>query len=201
MISVYLPGKSWAHLLPARLKLLALAIASVFVLPIDTLAPLVVMLLGTLGMYASLGREGLAQLKLLKPLFMILAVILLLHAATGSILEGIVAVARLVLMVLLANFVSVTTRMDDMLDAVMPLFYPLKLVGLNPRRPALAVTLVLRFVSLLMAIFSALQQSYRARTGRRNSWRLIAPFAIQSIKMSDQVAEALSARGGANGLA
>jgi len=201
VISVYLPGRSWAHQLPARLKLLVLAIASVLVLPIETLPPLAAILVLVLGMYASLGRDGLLQIKLLKPLFMILVVILLLHAATGSILEGIVAVTRLVLMVLFANFVSITTRMDDMLEAVMPLFYPFQVFGLNPRRPALAVTLVLRFVPLLIAVFSALRQSYRARTGRGNSWRLIAPFAVQSIKMSDQVAEALTARGGAKGLA
>lgn len=186
--------------MPARFKLLALAFASVLILPVVDPRILVGLLAGVVALYATMGRAGLRQLLLLKPLVSLLVIIFLLHGLSGSWVVGLTSVLRLVVMVLLANFVSITTRMDDMMEAVLPLFYPLRLLGMSPRRPALAVTLVIRFAPVLLAVYSALGEAYRARTGRRGNWRLIAPFALQSLKMSENVAEALSARGGADGL-
>lgn len=200
MISLYLPQQSWAHRLNPRAKLLALAVASLLVLPVDDLTVMAGLLASALLLYASLGRTGLAQVRLLRPLATILLVLLAIHAVSGTFQEGVVAVLRLVVMVLLANFVTVTTRMDDMLDAIRPLFVPLEWIGLSSRRPALALTLILRFAPVLLSVYGQLQDAYQARTGRRASWRLIAPFALQALKMSENVAEALSARGGADGL-
>ncbi len=200
MISVYLPGTSWIHRTPVRLKLLALAVVSMAILPVHDPLVLGAALAGVLALYATLGPQGLKQVLLLKPLVFLFLIIFLLHGISGSWVEGLVAVLRLVAMVLLANLVSVTTRMDDMLDAVMPLFYPLKIFGASPKKPALAVTLVIRFVPVLLSVYASLAEAYRSRTGKRGSWRLIAPFALQALRMSENVAEALTARGGADGL-
>ncbi|WP_346893174.1 energy-coupling factor transporter transmembrane protein EcfT [uncultured Roseibium sp.] len=200
MISVYLPGNSWIHRMPVRLKLLVLAAVTMVILPVHDPLVLGLVLAGVLGLYATLGPEGLKQVLLLKPLVFLLLFIFLLHGISGSWVEGLVAVQRLVSMVLLANLVSVTTRMDDMLEAVRPLFYPLKVFGVSPKKPALAVALVIRFAPVLLSVYSSLAEAYRARTGKRGSWRLIAPFALQALKMSENVAEALTARGGAQGL-
>jgi biotin transport system permease protein len=200
MIPIYLQGNSWAHRLPAGFKLLAVAIAGLVLFQVTTPWVYLPCLGAVLLAYASLGRSGLAQLKLLRGLSLLLVLLLALHAISGTLYDGIVIVLRLVVMILAANFVSVTTRMDDMLAAVLPLFRPLQLFGLSPRKPALGVTLVLRFVPHLLQIFGMLQESWQARTGSRKSWRLLAPFAIQSVRMSDHVAEALKARGGAEGL-
>ena len=200
MISVYLPGASWIHRTPVRLKLLALAMISMAILPVHDPLALGAVLAGVLGLYATLGSKELKQVLLLRPLVSLLLIIFLLHGIGGSWTEGFVAVVRLVAMVLLANLVSVTTRMDDMLEAVMPLFYPLKIFGVSPKKPALAVTLVVRFAPVLLAVYSSLAEAYRARTGKRGSWLLVAPFALQALRMSENVAEALTARGGADGL-
>ncbi|WP_346907299.1 energy-coupling factor transporter transmembrane component T [uncultured Roseibium sp.] len=200
MISVYLPGTSWLHRMPARLKLLLLAALSMAILPVQDPLVLGGVFAAVLAFYATLGPQGLKQVRLLRPLASLLLIIFLLHGIGGSWMEGLVAVMRLVSMVLLANLVSVTTRMDDMLEAVMPLFYPLKIFGVSPKKPALAVTLVIRFVPVLLSVYSSLAEAYRARTGKRGSWRLVAPFALQALRLSENVAEALTARGGAAGL-
>jgi len=200
MIPIYLSGNSWAHRLPAGFKLLAVAIAGLILFQVTSLFVYVACLAVVLIAYASLGRRGLEQLKLLRGLAVLLLLLLALHGVSGTLFEGIVIVLRLVVMILAANFVSITTRMDDMLAAVQPLFRPLEFLGLSPRKPALGVTLVLRFVPHLLQIFGMLQEAWQARTGSKKSWRLLAPFAIQSLSMSDHVAEALKARGGAEGL-
>ncbi|MEP3301425.1 MAG: energy-coupling factor transporter transmembrane protein EcfT [Roseibium sp.] len=200
MISLYLPGQSWLHRCSVRLKLFSLAVASLLIFPISDPRLLGVVLIVVVALYGSLGPQGLRQLKALKPLASLVAIIFLLHVVAGSWLEGVTAVLRLVAMVLLANLVSITTRMDDMMEAVMTLFAPLKVFGMSPRKPALAVTLVLRFAPVLLSVFSSLREAYQARCGKRTSWRLMAPFLLQSLAMSENVAEALSARGGADGL-
>ncbi|MEJ8476833.1 energy-coupling factor transporter transmembrane component T family protein [Roseibium algae] len=200
MISLYLPGQSWLHRCSVRLKLVVLAIASVLILPVSDLVLLGAALAVVLSLYVSLGSGGLRQLKALKPLTSLLVIIFFLHGITGNWHEGFVAVLRLVVMVLLANLVSVTTRMDDMMEAVLPLFSPLRLFGMSQKKPALAVTLVLRFAPVLLSVYASLREAFQARSGRRTSWRLMAPFLLQSLIMSENVAEALSARGGAAGL-
>ncbi len=200
MISVFLSGDSWAHRLPAGVKLLAVAIGSLLLFRTETLWVFLVCLALVLAAYVSLGSGAVQRLRLLKGLSIFLAAILALHWLSGTVMDGVIAILRLCVMVLAASFVSMTTRMDDMLAAVMPLFRPLEWAGFSARKPALGVTLVLRFAPHLMEIFGVLREAYQARTGKRSSWRLIAPFALQALKMSDNVAEALAARGGSQGL-
>lgn len=200
MISVYLQGDSWAHRLPAGLKLLAVALASLALFQVTSAWVFLACLAAVLLCYASLGRVGLAQLGLLRALTFFIVLLLLMHWYSGTLQDGVLAVLRLLTMVLAANFVSITTRMDDMMAAVQPLFRPFAVFGVSPRKPALGVTLVLRFAPYMLVVYGLLREAWQARTGSRNSWRLLAPFAIQALRMSDNVAEALKARGGADGL-
>ena len=200
MISIYLQKESWIHNIPAGLKLLAVAIASLLLFQVKSIWIFLPCLALVIGLYASLGREGLAQLKLLRGLTVFLAILLALHWVSGTFWDGVAIILRLIVLFLAANLVSITTRMDDMLEAIQPLFRPLQWFGLSSRKPALGVTLVLRFAPHMLQVFSILREAYQARTGEKGSWRLIAPFAIQSLRMSDNVAEALKARGGSEGL-
>ncbi|WP_150526286.1 energy-coupling factor transporter transmembrane component T family protein [Roseibium sediminis] len=200
MIAAQIPGPSWLHSLPTRFKLLVLLVSGAVLFPVDDILILATCVGLVIGLYASLGSKGLVQLRLLRPFGFMMVFILGLHAISGTVETGVSVVLRLTAMVLMANLVSVTTRMDDMLDAVYPIFLPLKWIGGSPRKPALAVTLVIRFAPVLLNVYGCLQDAFRARTGRHSSWRLIAPLALQALKMSENVAEALTARGGSKGL-
>ncbi|MCK0207689.1 energy-coupling factor transporter transmembrane protein EcfT [Starkeya koreensis] len=197
MISLYLPGRTWLHRMPAGWKLLALALVSLAITPVDSVAVMTGLVVAVLALYASLGRAALAQIALLRPLWMLFVILLALHWWSGDVLFGVLVVLRIVAMVLLANAVTMTTRMDAMMDAVEPLLMPLRLFGVAPRRVALAVAMMIRLIPLLFALWEALNESYRARSGRRGGWRLLAPFCIQTLRLSHNTAEALAARGGA----
>lgn len=196
MISLYLPGRTWLHAIPAGWKLIALALVSLTVAPFDSLSLMAGLVLATLALYASLGRAALAQVALLRPMWPLFLILLALHAWNGDVLLGLVVCLRILAMVLLANAVTMTTRMDAMMDAVEPLLRPLALFGVAPRAVALAVALMIRLIPLLFALWESLNESYRARTGRRGGWRLLAPFCIQTLRLSHHTAEALAARGG-----
>ncbi|GAB4066382.1 energy-coupling factor transporter transmembrane protein EcfT [Ancylobacter sonchi] len=197
MISLYLAERSWAHAVPAGWKLIALALISLLVTPFDSVPLMAGLLAAVLVLYVSLGRAALRQVALLRPMLPLLVILLGLHWWTGSLEAGIAMVLRLLAMVLLANAVTMTTRMDDMMDAVEPILRPLAIFGLSPRALALMVAMMLRFVPLLFALWEALNESWRARTGKRGGWRLLAPFCIQTLRLSHHTAEALTARGGA----
>ena len=167
MISVYLSGDSWAHRLPAGVKLLAVAIGSLLLFRTETLWVFLVCLALVLTAYVSLGRGAVQRLRLLKGLSIFLAAILALHWLSGTVMDGVIAILRLCVMVLAASFVSMTTRMDDMLAAVMPLFRPLEWAGFSARKPALGVTLVLRFAPHLMEIFAVLRGGIPGAHGQK----------------------------------
>ncbi|WP_421697980.1 energy-coupling factor transporter transmembrane component T family protein [Ancylobacter sp.] len=197
MISLYLSQRTWLHGIPAGWKLLALALISLLAAPLDSLPIMAGLLLAVLALYASLGKAALRQIALLRPLWPLFLILLAFHWWNGDLLAGLVVLARILAMVLLANAVTMTTRMDAMMDAVEPLLAPLRLFGASPRAVALAVALMIRFVPLLFALWEALNDSWRARTGKRGGWRLLAPFCIQTLRLSHHTAEALAARGGA----
>ena len=102
---------------------------------------------------------------------------------------------RLALMILLADIVSMTTPLLDMMDAIQPLMRPFAMVGFDAEKLTIAIALVLRFVPAMMEEWSRRNEAWRPRTGRRASLRLLAPFIGSLVTMADRVAEALDARG------
>lgn len=194
MLSLTLPEPTWLHRVPAGAKLLALAAATMLVLPVERPAAALAVLAAVLLLHGAVGRAALKRLGAVRPLLPILLVVVVAQAVIASPAAGIAVAARILSMVLLANLVTMTTRMDDMLRAVSVLFVPLRLVGVSPTTPALAVALVVRFVPVLLAEWRALGETFRARTGRRPGIGLIAPFALRMLDLSDHVGEALAAR-------
>ena len=195
MIAGYLAHPTWLHRVPAGVKLSLVAVASLAVLPVaDPLA-----LLAALGLtflvYASLGRQAVSRLTLLRPLLPFFVLIGALQVWFESWPAAIASTTRILLMILVASLVTLTTTMQAMVGTLQPLMRPLRLAGINPRAPALAVALVIRFVPVLLASWQEREEAWRARTGRRASIRLIPAFVAETLRMADQIAEALDARG------
>ncbi len=195
MLSLYLGERTWAHRLPAGAKLTGLCAASLVLLPVDDYRVLLATLAGAGLLYPTLGREAVRQLNLLKPLLPILAVLMGIHLWLDDWQTGTAAVARILTMVLLANAVTMTTTMSDMMDALAPVLAPLRWVGGNPDKLALAVALVIRFVPVLFAEWQARENAWRARGGKRGTWRLIPGFCLGALRLSAAVGDALDARG------
>ena len=199
MISLYLSGRTWLHCVPAGAKLLALVAITLLIVPLADPLAMAGALALVLALYASLPAAWGVTWRLLRPLLLLMAVIFALYYWSGQLEAGALVMLRILTLVLLANLATLTTRVDQMMAALLPLFAPLRLLGLSPRRLSLMVALAIRFVPLLFERFSDLAEAWRARSPRRPSWRLIAPFSVRTLTMSDQVAEALTARGGAEG--
>jgi biotin transport system permease protein len=104
------------------------------------------------------------------------------------------SVTRLLLMVMIADLVSATTPMQDIMRVVRPVLLPLQFVGLNPDRLSLAVALVIRYIPLLLAQWQAQSAAWNARSKRRPGLRLIPPFMTLTMNRTDKIADAITAR-------
>lgn len=195
MMTDGLAPATWLHRVPAGIKLAGLAVLSALLLPVGDWRILAGALATIAVVYAGFGRAGVARLVMLRPLLPLLAVIGGLQSITGDWNAGIVIVMRLVTMLLLADLVSMTTTMSALMDVLAPAFRVLRPLGVNPRKMALAVALVLRFVPVLMTRWRAREEAWKARTHRRIPPRLVAAFVADSLQLADRVAEALDARG------
>jgi biotin transport system permease protein len=109
---------------------------------------------------------------------------------------GAVVLLRMVTAVALANFVTMTTRLSDMLAVFERLARPLAPI-LPPRRLALAFALVIRFIPVMLDRMGQIRQSWSARSPRPPRWRVMVPATLAALDDADRVAEALRARGGA----
>ena len=103
---------------------------------------------------------------------------------------------RLLSALALANLVTMTTRLSDMIDVVRLLTRPLAKLGLNPAALDMAIALVIRLTPVLAQKGRNLTQAWRARSPRKPSWRILLPFTVLALDDADHVAEALRARGG-----
>jgi biotin transport system permease protein len=180
---------------PAGIKLAGLALGSLLLVPVDDGRILAAVLVAIGAVYAGFGRHGLARLRLLRPLLPFLVIIGGVQALSGGWDAGAVIVMRLVAMLLAADLVSMTTTMGALMEVLAPPLRLLRPLGVNPRKMALAVALVLRFVPVLMTRWRAREEAWKARSSRRVPARLIAAFLADGLQLADRVAEALDARG------
>ena len=197
MLTLAIPGPSWAHRIGAGPKLGLLAVTMIAVLQITALPVLALALGGMAALYASLGRRAWRPGLLgLRPLIWLAGAVVAIHALFAEVLIGIAMAARIFLMVGLANFVTMTTPMAEMVASVTRIARPLRHVGLNPRALGLAMALFLRYIPVLRARAGALRAAWRARSARRPGVRIVVPLVLSALDDADHLADALRARGG-----
>jgi biotin transport system permease protein len=186
------------HRIPASVKLGALTVASGGLFFVSSIPALCSAVVGVGLAYLLPGprfaREGLRNLR---PMWLFLLVIALWHGLTRDVGGGAVLALRLVATVALANLVTMTTRLDEMLALIDRLLRPLRAAGINTAIFGLAVALVIRFTPVLIGKAEQIGTAWRARSPRRPVWRITLPLTLAALDDADHVAEALRARGGA----
>tara|TARA_R110002051_G_scaffold307329_1_gene378321 strand:- start:226 stop:786 length:561 start_codon:yes stop_codon:yes gene_type:complete len=179
------------------MKLAGLCAATIVLFFIENLALHAAILVAVAGVYLSAGalffKAGLRQLRVLWPFVVIVAIW---HIWTGETQQGAVILLRLLSALALANLVTMTTRLSDMIDVVRLLTRPLAKLGLNPAALDMAIALVIRLTPVLAQKGRNLTQAWRARSARRPNWLILLPFTVLALDDADHVAEALRARGG-----
>lgn len=197
MISLTSPVRTRAHDLSAGAKLLALCAATYALFLIVNVWLLAAGFALSLGLYAAGGgvffRSGMARLRVLWPF---VAIVLVWHVVTGAQVEGAVIILRMVTAVALANLVTMTTTLSEMIDVVRWVLKPLRAIGVRTQAIEIAMAMAIRLVPVLLVKGRALIDAWRARSTRRANWRIVLPLTIVALDDADQLAQALKARGG-----
>lgn len=197
MLTLTSPVETVFHKVAAGPKLAALCAATVVLFWLDALLPLTLALGAALALTALGGRVFLRHaLRMLRPLIPFVAVVALWHLVTDDLARGGVILLRMGTAVMLANLVTMTTRLSDMIDVLTCAARPLRPV-LNPATLALAIALTIRFIPTLSDRVGQIGLAWRARSPRRPGWRILTPATLAALDDAEQVAEALRARGGA----
>lgn len=198
MLTLTSPHKTWAHPLPAGAKLIALAAVTMALFALKTPLALGAAALAV-GALIATGGPAFAKVsaRLLRPLWPIALIITLWHLVTDDLSGGATILLRMGAALAAANFVTMTTRLSDMLAVMQRALSPLHGLGLPAKPVALALALVIRFIPVMLERFDTLSTAFRARSALRPGWRILMPVALAALDDAEHVAEALRARGGA----
>lgn len=195
LIGAYRPGTSALHRLPAGGKLAGLTVflllLAVFRTPPAVLVG-TVLLLG-LAVLARVGPRALvAQVRPVLPVTVLIAGFQLWTAGPGA---AAVVAGALLLAVAAAGLVTLTTRTQDLLDAVVGALGPLRRFGLDPERAGLVLALAVRAVPVLAELARQVHEARVARGAGRSPRALVVPLVIRAVRHADRLGEALAARG------
>ncbi|MGF1538472.1 MAG: energy-coupling factor transporter transmembrane component T family protein [Elainellaceae cyanobacterium] len=199
MLGLYISRPSPIHRLPASSKLLLLACAGIGLFWLHSVGALL------LGLGLVLGSAAAARLpprqvtKQLRPILPVLLGIWLLHGWATTWETGTIVVLRFGVLVLLATVVSLTTRVSAMMAvlerSLRPFEFVLKRAGLSVSTVTLMLVLTIRFIPVLLTQLQEIQAAQQARGVSRPALTLWMPLLLKTLRLADQVTEALDARG------
>lgn len=194
-LGLYQPGSSVLHRISAGWKLAGMLLAVVAVVllrqwwQLATAAGIVTLLYAAARIPP---RVAWSQLRPLKYLIPILAALQIWLADWQTAVR---VCGTIVLAVAIAALVTLTTRVSDMLDALVPVLRPLRRVGVDPDRIALLMAVTIRCIPLVAGIVTTVTEARKARGLGFSVVALGAPVVIRSLRAADALGEALIARG------
>jgi biotin transport system permease protein len=194
-LGLFLPGSSPVHRAPAGLKLLLLVAVGAVSFLLDTPWQVGTALgLVVLG-YLLAGLSAPTLLRQARPLLWLLLAVGVFHVLVSGWARALVVTGVILLLVLLAGLVTLTTRTTELVDTLVRVLRPMRRVGVDPDRVGLLLALSIRSVPVVVGIAEEVRDAQRAR-GLQGSPRAYAvPLVIRSLRHADALGEALAARG------
>lgn len=193
-LSDYVPGHSPIHRLPPGIKILSLAVAGTLLFIFPQLSLVLSALLAVVLLYPLAGIAPRIMLLQLKPLLWILLLLFVVQVWLFSWLSGVLVVARLMTLMLLAALVTLTTRTSEMINSLEKGLFWLRFLRINPAKISLTLSLALRFIPVLASITADVREAQRARGLDRSIIAVAIPVIVRTLKMADDIAAALEAR-------
>ncbi len=195
LMSTYQPGTSLLHRSAAGVKLLGLLVFSTLLVGLRS--PVVVLAGAVLvtALYAVAGFGARTLGGQVWPLRWFVLFLVPFQWWTGGWRAVVVVVGTLVVAVVGAALVSLTTRVTDLLDVITRVLQPARAIGIDPDRVALLLALTIRAIPVIAGTLNEARDARRARGLERSTRALVTPVVVRTIRHADRVGEALAARG------
>ena len=194
-VAAYRPGDTLVHRLPVGAKLGALALFSLSVVLVRSMAASWVWL-GLALLAALVARTDLATLLRAARLVLVLAVVV---SAFQWWIDGpakaVETLVDLLALALGAIVVSATTSVNAMLDAIVRWVGPLRRVGVDPERVALTFSMAIGALPGTVGLALETRDAARARGLGGHPRAYVTPFVVRVVARAHETGDALHARG------
>jgi biotin transport system permease protein len=194
-LSLYVPGDSMLHRTRAGVKLLVLLAVSVLTIwlrtPWQLAAVGAVVLLG----YAVARFPPALVWRQVRPMLWVLLFIGAFQAWAAGWTRAAVVVGTVLVLVLAAALVTLTTRTTAMADAVVTACRPLRRLGVDPERVGLMLALGMRSVPVVVGAAYDVRDAQRARGVVFAPQAYTVALVVRSLRMATALGDALLARG------
>ena len=191
---LYIDGNSVLHRAQAGPKILAMVAlgTGVFMVPDWPVVSLV--LASVIALYRLSGFGWRVIIAQIRPMAWLLAIFFAVQLWLNDWQAGLLVISRIAAIVMFASLITLTTKTSDMLASLESALRPLKPLGVNPEKVSLAISMVLRFIPVIATVASEIRDAQRARGLDRSILAMIVPLIIRTLKMADDVADAIEAR-------
>jgi biotin transport system permease protein len=125
-------------------------------------------------------------------------VVLIMLVTQLVFLPPLVAVAntgRVLSVIVLAGLITLTTRIPALLDATERALAPLARFGVNPAAIGLLLGMTITTIPVIGGFAATIREAQRARGVPVRLTTFVVPLLVMSLKHSDDLADALTARG------
>jgi biotin transport system permease protein len=191
---LYIDGRSALHRAAAGAKILAMVAlgTGVFLIP-DW--PVVGFVLATvILLYPASGFGPRIMWVQIKPILWLMVIFFAVQLWLNDWQAGLLVVTRIAAIVMFAALVTLTTKTSDLLASLERAMQPLRPIGVNPEKVSLAISMVLRFIPVIAQVAHEIRDAQRARGLDRSIVAMVVPLIIRTLKMADDVADAIDAR-------
>jgi len=195
LTGIYQPGTSLLHRLGAGVKLAGLLVFSTAMVAFRSPLTVMVCFVVVVILYVVGGFGVRTFASQVWPLRWIVLLLLPFQWWTAGWQAAVAIVGTLVLAVLSAALITLTTRVTDLLDVITRLLQPARVVGVDPDRVALLLALTIRAIPVIAGTLNEARDARRARGLERSTRALVTPIVVRTIRHADRVGDALAARG------
>lgn len=218
----YVPGESLVHSRDPRVKIIAVIALSIITLQVNAIGLFIAA--GIVIAVAQLARISTgALLKTLRPVLPFFFGLFLLYIfftpgrplpwfpvgpvqiSYEGLYLGILQVGKFLLLVLAASILTMTTPPAEITIGLERLLRPLRIIGISSHNVAMMVSLALRFIPTLAQEMNGIREAQLARGANFNPSSLkgkiraisylAAPLSVNIFRRSDELADAMEARG------
>lgn len=195
MLSLYYPTGSFLHHMPTWLKLVVLGVGSTALIWLpDSYWALLIIIAPLLGYVLARLPWRVLGTDLFR-LSWLIVFLMITQLLFNEPVQAATVIARLTTIILAAQLFTRTTKIQHLINTVEQLAKPLKPLGANPYKIALAVALMLSAIGQIVGFIRQVRDAQRARGVRLAAWSWVVPVLVLSLKHADDVADALVVRG------
>lgn len=194
-LGAYLPGSSLLHRMRPGAKLLGLFMFATAAVALRSVPSAIIALALALILSLIAGMRWRALLRVASRFAVIGAILFVFQAWQNGWQQGFAVVGTLFALILAASALTASTAVDDTIDTITWVLRPLRPLGVQPERVALAFSLVLRAIPTILGVAHETQAAARARGLERSPRARLVPFVLRTVAHAQLTGEALAARG------